>query len=82
MTVKELHAELEAMPISDRVSALIVSVVDRDPYRVQAVHALIAMAGLTAGYLGPAEKTYLARLMVEEANKLDPHVVPEPGLRN
>ncbi len=62
---------LARLSLSDRIVALIFSVIERDPRARHAVNALITTATFMARQLSPVQREALAFLMHEAADELN-----------
>jgi hypothetical protein len=65
------HAMLREMPMADRLSALVCSIVEENPGAGRSVAAIIALTGIMARCLPHAERLAISWLMLEEIEKIN-----------
>jgi hypothetical protein len=69
--IRTTHAALFNAPVEDRLSALMVSLIEGNPGAANGVCALINAAGIMARLLPPAERLAIAWMMLEELERIN-----------
>lgn len=65
------HAMLREMPMADRLAALVCASVEENPGAGRSVAAIIALTGIMARCLPPAERLAISWLMLEEIERIN-----------
>ncbi len=70
-TVKEVNDALQAVPMHDRLAALMCAIVSDEPRAAEAIADFIAVSGIMARQLPPAQRLRIAWAMLEEIQALN-----------
>jgi hypothetical protein len=64
--IQDINEALQQCPMSDRLSALLLSIVSDEPNACDAILDLISVSGMLARQLSPAQRLRIAWHMLEE----------------
>ncbi len=69
-TVKEVNDALQAVPMHDRLAALMCAIVSDEPRAAEAIADFVAISGIMARQLPPAARLRVAWALIEEAQAI------------
>jgi hypothetical protein len=68
--IREVNDALLNVPMPDRLAALMCSIVSDEPRATHAIYDFVAVAGIMARQLPPAQRLLIAWALVEEAQAI------------